>query len=200
MNTNNTIKLIMMGDTSVGSGSIIDDYLHNKNNTESEKAKFEYKYKMRDDGTIVKMMVWDSWGDDEFRKFTKKYYRDADGFFLVYDVSKKESFDNVDIWINDIRKYHKNNNNFIVLVGNETDKSKSRKISVEQGIQKAHDLGLLTFIETTTKKSNIEEVFDVLIKKIVEVNNIKSQSKIEITKRMRKDAGEIDLCCGCVIL
>jgi Ras-related protein Rab-1A len=163
--TERIIKVVILGDTQnvdddIASDSVNDDFLYKK---PKNNDLFELHRITRQDGINIDMMVWNTWGDKNFRKIAKTHYKNADMLFLVFDIGNEESFNNVDIWIEKIKKHHKKNRYYIILVGN---KISDRKISYEHAMQKVHDLKLYTYIETTTTKRNsIMNIFDIFTSK-----------------------------------
>eukprot|EP01120_Amphizonella_sp_Union-15-10_P000749 TRINITY_DN1077_c0_g1_i1.p1 TRINITY_DN1077_c0_g1~~TRINITY_DN1077_c0_g1_i1.p1 ORF type:complete len:201 (-),score=25.82 TRINITY_DN1077_c0_g1_i1:126-728(-) len=106
----------------------------------------------------VKLQIWDTAGQEKFRSITRSYYRGAAGALLVYDITRRESFDKLSEWLDDCRKYS-NSNIVIILIGNKCDLEGNRQVSIEEGEQFAKRNGL-TFMETSAKSSqNVEDAF-----------------------------------------
>jgi len=97
-------------------------------------------------------------GQESFRSITRSYYRGAAGALLVYDVTRRETFDNLSSWLEDCRS-HANPNMVIMLVANKADVTHRRAVSVEEGEMFARENGLL-FVEASAKTAvNVEEAF-----------------------------------------
>ena len=108
-------------------------------------------------GQSVKLQIWDTAGSEKFRSITRSYYRGASGALLVYDISRKESFEKVSIWLDECRKYS-NPNTTIMLIGNKCDLPE-RQVSKEEGEAFAKANGLL-FLETSARDAtNIDNAF-----------------------------------------
>ena len=102
------------------------------------------------------MQIWDTAGQERFRTITSSYYRGAHGIIVVYDVTDRESFKNVENWMKEIRQYAPPEVS-IVLVANKIDMESSRVISYDEGKEYADRLGV-KFLETSAKTShNTEE-------------------------------------------
>lgn len=99
------IKFILVGDTAVGKTSILNRFL---------TGSFDYNHEM----TIgvefgskiltvnkqrIKLQVWDTAGQEEFRSITRSYYRSSAAALVVYDVSRRETFRSVRRWIEEVR-------------------------------------------------------------------------------------------------
>ena len=84
------------------------------------------------DGQNIKLQIWDTAGQERFRTLTASYYRGAHGIIVVYDVTDRETFENVRQWMLEIEKFA-NDNVCKVLVGNKCDLVDKRKVSREEG-------------------------------------------------------------------
>ena len=111
------------------------------------------------DGKQIKLQIWDTAGQESFRSITRSYYRGAAGALLVYDITRRDTFNHVASWLNDARQ-HANANMTIMLIGNKTDlDGKQRAVSREEGEAFAKQHGLF-FMEASAKTSaNVEQAF-----------------------------------------
>ncbi|MCO5587638.1 hypothetical protein L7F22_041588 [Adiantum nelumboides] len=97
-------------------------------------------------------------GQESFRSITRSYYRGAAGALLVYDITRRETFNHLAGWLEDARN-HANSNMTIMLIGNKCDLAHRRAVTFEEGQQFAKENGLI-FMETSAKTAqNVEEVF-----------------------------------------
>mgnify|MGYP000467496022 CR=1 FL=1 len=158
-----------MGDAGVGKSSLIHRY-----NTDSFLDKpeatlgtaFFCKVIIRD-GSVIKLNIWDTAGQERFKTITSAYYKGSHGVILVYDVTDRESFNNIRNWINETRK-HAGTNIVRVLVGNKCDLNENRKVTIKEG-QEFTESEKMLFFETSAKaKINIEETFMGLTKLMYE--------------------------------
>jgi Ras-related protein Rab-2A len=110
------------------------------------------------DNKQIKLQVWDTAGQESFRSITRSYYRGAAGAILVYDITKRESFDRLARWLQEARE-NGNESMTIMLIGNKCDLEHLRQVSTEEGASFAQENGLL-FLETSSKTGhNVEEAF-----------------------------------------
>lgn len=110
------------------------------------------------DGKQIKLQIWDTAGQESFRSITRSYYRGAAGALLVYDITRRETFDHLLSWLEDARE-HANPNMTIMLIGNKADLSHRRAVQFEEGEAFAREHGLI-FLETSAKTAlNVEEAF-----------------------------------------
>ncbi|KAI8533561.1 hypothetical protein RHMOL_Rhmol10G0020300 [Rhododendron molle] len=97
-------------------------------------------------------------GQESFRSITRSYYRGAAGALLVYDITRRETFNHLASWLEDARQ-HANPNMTIMLIGNKSDLAHRRAVSKEEGEQFAKENGLL-FLEASARTAqNVEEAF-----------------------------------------
>jgi Ras-related protein Rab-1A len=102
--------------------------------TESYISTIGVDFKIRTielDGKTVKLQIWDTAGQERFRTITSSYYRGAHGIIIVYDITDRESFDNVKQWLNEIDRYACENVNKL-LVGNKCDLEAKRQVEFEE--------------------------------------------------------------------
>ncbi|KAH9556174.1 hypothetical protein CY35_07G012100 [Sphagnum magellanicum] len=110
------------------------------------------------DNKPIKLQIWDTAGQESFRSITRSYYREAAGALLVYDITRRETFNHLASWLEDARQ-HANSNMTIMLIGNKCDLAHRRAVSTEEGEQFAKENGLV-FMETSAKTvHNVEDAF-----------------------------------------
>ncbi|KXZ54215.1 RABB1 protein [Gonium pectorale] len=110
------------------------------------------------DGKQIKLQIWDTAGQESFRSITRSYYRGAAGALLVYDITRRETFNHLASWLEDARQ-HANPNMTIMLIGNKSDLTHRRAVTTEEGEQFAREHGLI-FLETSARTAyNVEEAF-----------------------------------------
>ena len=118
------ITVIIIGDSSVGKSCFINRYFKNMF-TEQYISNIGFDKQMKIikiDGTEYKLNVWDTAGQERFRSLPKKYYQNADGIFILFDVTNEESFKNVNYWLESVKDYlgdHEQNLMSIFIVGNK---------------------------------------------------------------------------------
>ena len=168
------INIITLGESSVGKSSIINRYVENNfdyNFVSTLGVDFRKKI-ININGENIRLKIWDTAGQEKFRAIQKQYYRNSDGILLVFDVTKFETFNVLEEWINSI-KNQTSNDIIVVLVGNKIDLN-NKVISDDEIKNFANDNKFKYFLTSAATGKNINEVFDYIVK---EIYNIKSKKK-----------------------
>ncbi|KAH7829627.1 Rab2c [Monocercomonoides exilis] len=159
-------KFITCGDVSVGKSCLVQQYLENTFR-QFHDVTLGVEFGMKTivmDKRPIKLHIWDTAGLEVFRSVTRQYYRNAQGALLVYDVTRRETFEHLDEWVKDIREYA-DPEIVIMLVANKCDLSK-REVRKDEGESFAQAHGL-HFHETSAKTgANVEKSFLSLMKAI----------------------------------
>ena len=193
---NMIFKIVLIGDTSVGKTNILSKYLTDEFDAKS-KATVGVEFGVKNfkiENNIVKVQIWDTAGEERYRSITNAYYKGAKGSLLVYDITNKKSFENVEKWISDL-KANADEDISMILLGNKTDLEDKRVVSTEEGKNKAEFYNL-TFMETSALNgNNIQEAFNELIMDVYKKNHelLENQAKVEIIrdkKTIELDKGE----------
>ena len=160
-------KIVLVGDSGVGKTNLLLRYLKNKFDQNS-KATVGVEFGSKNitiDNSIVKAQVWDTAGQERYRSITSAYYKGSHGALVVYDVTKIESFNNVDKWISDLRN-NTDEKLVIMLIGNKIDLEKERTVKTEEGQEKSNE-NEVAYIETSALDSrNVEKAFESIVTKI----------------------------------
>jgi Ras-related protein Rab-6A len=145
-------KIILLGDVSVGKTSLLTYFIDNKFNEEYKatiSAELKTKILNVSQNVQASLNIWDTAGNERFKSITKQYFRDADGVILVYDIGRRESFNNIKFWMDEIEN-NTNKDIIIFLVGNKCDLVQKRNISFEEGEKLSKDLDVF-FMEVSAK-------------------------------------------------
>ena len=171
-----SFKILFLGGIGVGKTSIIFRYVNDKlQNNQKSTIGIDYKTKIIEyKSKKIKLKIFDTSGQERFRTLTKSYYQGSDGIIIVFDIKRKETFEEITYWMEEINKNCDKNKIGLVLVGNKNDGDISeRKINKEQGINVSNIYGF-KYIETSALiNDNIKQCFDLIIYSIFEKKNIK---------------------------
>jgi Ras-related protein Rab-1A len=153
-------KLLLIGDSGVGKSCLLLRFADDTY-TDSYISTIGVDFKIRTvdlDTKTIKLQIWDTAGQERFRTITSSYYRGAHGIIIVYDITDKESFDNVRQWLFEIDRYA-SENVCKLLVGNKSDLTNKRAVEYEQSKAFADELNI-PFLETSAKNAaNVEQAF-----------------------------------------
>ena len=178
-------KIIIIGDASTGKTNILSKYLNNKFEKDSKATiGVEFGNKIFEiKNSRVNCQIWDTAGQERYKSMTKAFYKGALGALIVYDISKKDTFDNVENWITDLKK-SSDKKVSIILIGNKNDLEESRQVKKEEGEMKAKEYGI-AFLETSALNgNNIEIAFKTLVDEVYNQchREFESVADVEILK------------------
>eukprot|EP01013_Petalomonas_cantuscygni_P038163 TRINITY_DN69208_c0_g1_i1.p2 TRINITY_DN69208_c0_g1~~TRINITY_DN69208_c0_g1_i1.p2 ORF type:complete len:217 (+),score=39.81 TRINITY_DN69208_c0_g1_i1:205-855(+) len=153
-------KYIIIGDTGVGKSCLLLQFT-DKRFTPVHDLTIGVEFGSRIitiDKKFIKLQVWDTAGQESFRSITRSYYRRTPGCLLVYDITRRETFDHLTQWLEDARQ-NASIHMTIILIGNKSDLEARRQVSTAEGQAFAAEHGLL-FIETSAKTAeNVDAAF-----------------------------------------
>ena len=166
MSTNYIIKILTLGATQVGKTSIVLRYSEDKfNYNKIATIGIDFKIKIIKKGNErIKVSIYDTAGQERFQNIVKHYYKGANGVLLIYDITKRDTFKNLDFWIKDLEDNSDIDNLFIYLIGNKNDMEDKREVSWVEANNYAKEKKL-PYIEVSAKTgNNIQKLFDEVIK------------------------------------
>ena len=159
-------KLIVLGSAAVGKTTLVNQFLKKEDVIDyrptlgiSISTQQFHVQGFKDD--VIKFLVYDLAGQSFFKRVRHQYYKGANCAFIVYDVTRRETFDEaIDFWLEDAQK--KLGNVQFVLIGNKIDLEDKREITKEEGLEKANKLKSF-FIETSALKNvNVQDTFKII--------------------------------------
>jgi small GTP-binding protein len=208
-------KIILIGDSTVGktclfkkmtTGAEFNEKIISTIGMDRKSINFNIPVKDKDNKEKEKnfeVQLWDTAGQERFRSITRGYYKDSQGLLLMYDITNRETFDNLDKWIYGVKeslgsvkeKY------IIILMGNKLDlvneDNSARKVNTDEAIEKCKECQLIWGGECSAKDFTVEELEDKFktytkeIYNIIGSNIVKSQVAKKIISGNKKKKG----CC-----
>ncbi|XP_023161021.1 ras-related protein Rab-43 [Drosophila hydei] len=158
-------KIVLIGDCCTGKTSILQrfktgNYVERHGNTIG--VDFSMKT-IEVEGKQVKLQIWDTAGQERFRTITQSYYRANNGVIIVYDITKRSTFANLQKWIEEVRRYTASNV-LIILIGNKCDLESEREVDFEEARQMCQYIPEILFVMETSAKenTNVEDAFRCL--------------------------------------
>ena len=165
-------KVLLLGNSDVGKSSLLLRFVDSLwNDAFVPTIGVDFKVKTLEiNNKKVKMQIWDTAGQERFRTVVSTYFRGAHGILLLYDVTNKDSFKNLENWLIEIEK-NSSDKVLKILVGNKCDLSDDREIQTEEGQAFAVRNGM-EFMETSAKmNTNVSEAFETLGKLMIDFNS-----------------------------
>ena len=198
-------KVVLVGDSFVGKTNIMSKYLKNEFHEDS-KATVGVEFGSKQfnvEGHSIKAQIWDTAGQERYKAITSAYYKGAKGAFVVYDITRKSSFESIDKWVSDLTAAA-DKKLTIVVIGNKCDLEDQRQITKEQGEEKAGKLEV-AFMETSALSGeNLDKAFEMMISEIFkkcheemlsegEVDIIEGGQDINLSKKKNNESKK---CCA----
>ena len=138
------------------------------------------------------MQIWDTAGQERFKNITASYYRGGNGVLVVYDITERETFENLNTWLIEIEK-NANKNVYKLLIGNKCDLEDKRQVTYQEGKDFADSNGM-KFIETSAKTaSKVQEAFELLTSEIIKSNLNKEKGLEKKEKSVHLSSGGADI-------
>lgn len=153
-------KYIIVGDSGVGKSSIMKRYTSDSfvyDNTSTIGVDFDTKC-IKIDGKIIQLQIWDTAGQERFRAITKQYYNNTAGAILVFDITRRNTYNHIKQWLDNMTPFLGSNAS-IILVGSKSDNELHREVSYEEASELAK-INKIRYIEVSAKNNiNIDDIF-----------------------------------------
>jgi len=163
-------KFVIIGDHGVGKTSIIRRFV---------EGRFDHDYRATIGlnvlshtfeffGNVIGVSLYDLGAQKYFKRFRKAYYLGAQAAFILFDLTNRESFDNIQNWYQELKEFILDEEIPIVIVGNKTDLTEERKIFYQEGVKLTSNLSegekiKLSYIETSALNGeNVEDAFNLI--------------------------------------
>ena len=156
-----SFKLIVIGDSGVGKSCLTNNAVKNIfDDSYNATVGFEFfTFNVKINDKVVKLQIWDTCGQELYRSLITNFYRNSSLAVMVYAINSKESFDNIEMWLRELRT-HSNPDAKVFLIGNKIDLENERKITKEQGEKFCKDNKINEFMEASAKTGvNAQNIF-----------------------------------------
>jgi small GTP-binding protein len=154
-------KLIVIGDSGVGKSCLTNNGVKNIfDDTYNATVGFEFfNFNLKVNDKIIKLQIWDTCGQELYRSLITNFYRNCSLAIMVYAINSKESFEDIDMWLRELRT-HSNPDAKVFLIGNKIDLESERQITREQGEKFCKENKINEFIEASAKTGvNAKQIF-----------------------------------------
>ncbi|MEW5319100.1 MAG: hypothetical protein WDW38_010270 [Sanguina aurantia] len=172
-------KILLIGDSGVGKSCLLNRFTSDRFD-ESTTSTIGVDFKVRRitcNGQVCKLTVWDTAGQERFRTLTSSYYRGAQGIVYVYDVTRRETFEDLaGVWMKEVEMYSTVDDLIQMVVANKVDLAIQRQVTSAEGHEFARTHGCL-FVETSAKANiAVEQTFEELVLKILDTPSLVESS------------------------
>lgn len=157
------IKCVLIGDSGIGKSSLMIRFVDDKFNYQYiSTIGVDFKISTIDyNNKTIKYQIWDTAGQDRFRTITSSYYRGSQATIICYDITDHNTFDNVNKWLDEVKKYSVNIP-ILILVGTKLDLEEKREVSYNEGLEFAN-LHNMKFFESSAKENkNVRQIFEFI--------------------------------------
>ncbi|KAJ8444687.1 hypothetical protein Cgig2_030361 [Carnegiea gigantea] len=169
-------KVVVIGDSAVGKSQLLSRFAKNEFSFDS-KSTIGVEFQTRTvtiKSKVIKAQIWDTAGQERYRAVTSAYYRGALGAVVVYDITKRQTFDHVARWVDELRA-HADSSIVIMLIGNKADLAEHhRAVPTEHAVEFAQDQGLFFSEASALSGDNVEAAFFRVLEEIYSVTSKKA--------------------------
>ena len=194
------IKLVIIGDSGVGKTNFIFQFTENRfSSLHVATVGFDYKskiIKLPSSKKQVKIQIWDTAGQERYTALNKNIFQQVQGIIIMYDITNRKSFENVNKWLNLI--YQTCGNKVKILVGNKLDLSDDlRIVSEDEGKNLADENGMKFFEGSGNTGTNVEEIFEEIAELVYSslINDNSINTSIQIKNNSGKDKNKTKKKC-----
>ena len=196
-------KVVMVGEPGVGKTSIISRYVLNQFSdivVSTTGASYATKNFELDKVHKIKFQIWDTAGQERFRSLAKIFYQNASAVVLVYDITKRDTFEKIkEFWIKEIKE-NAPSDIIIALAGNKSDNYEFEVVTIQEGKDLAKEIQAIYKSTSAMSSKGIEELFESIAKKFIEPflsysysttpSKEESQKNVAIKKNKHKNKKE----------
>ena len=172
-------KVVLLGESGVGKTSIITRYINDtfeENTMSTTGASYGGKTLTLNNGKTIKLEIWDTAGQEKYRALAKIFYKDAGIAVLVYDITRRESFEEIKkYWFNQIKE-HGAKGVIIGIAGNKHDLFDREEVKTNEGENFAKEIDAVFKVTSASSSDGIEELFRELANKYYGVDNVSNSS------------------------
>lgn len=184
------VKAILLGESSVGKTCLTTRFAEDEFHVDTlSTIGMDIRYKnMPVDGKLVRVQLWDTAGQEKYRSIAKAYFRGADAIIFVFDITCRESFFRLEMWLNDLRKSTYQVSDLpLIILGNKLDMEGKRVISYEEAKEYSDRLDI-PYYETSARTGfGVTEAFNSIVNRAVVYKGKKIQKEsVELSSEKKK--------------
>ena len=167
-----SFKIALVGENDVGKTNIISAFVYPFQESKSG-GSFSIKYVVYDGGKILKLEIWDTAGQKRYRALTKMFYKDANAIILVYDITRKKSFEEIQTYWFGLIKQDCKKDIILAIAANNSDLNEKEEVDEEEARNFADKIGAIFASISTKNLDSINDLFINIVKKYTGSENIR---------------------------
>jgi len=159
------LKITLIGDAGSGKSCIINRYINDEffpDKVSTIGVSCSNKL-VKENNKLLRIDLWDTAGQEQYRSLGRHFYKDSYVVILVYDITSKESFENLKlVWYKDLLKYNEKYT-ILAVVGNKSDLYEIEKVSEEEGRNYAKEINAIFMLVSAKNGDNINNLFNDIV-------------------------------------
>ena len=171
-----TCKIVLLGESGVGKTCIISQFVNQTFQEDVESSSsgtFSSKTLIYNNNQVLKLEIWDTAGQEKYRSIASMFYKEADVAILVYDITRKESFEQIkQYWLNQIKEYSPENI-ILALCGNKSDLINEEQVDEEEARNYAEEIDAIFYPTSAKNDCGITDLFLQIAKKYTKSDNVR---------------------------
>ena len=187
-------KLVFLGDPGVGKTCVISRFTKgcfDGNVASTMGANYTSKtVEVPELGESLELDIWDTAGQEKYRSLTRIFFQGAKLAILVYDITRKDSFENLkNVWLKEL-KDHADKNVVLGVAGNKSDLYEKEEVPEQEAREFAKSIGAIFCLTSAQSNSGIEELFEEMGKKFLDPNSTINESEnqnLDQAHKQKKD-------------
>ena len=185
-----TCKVVLLGEAGVGKTSIISRYLSNSFSEvlmSTTGASYATKKIEIDDEHKIQFQIWDTAGQERFRSLAKIFYQSAAAAILVYDITRRDSFEKLkEFWIKELKE-NAPSDIILAIAGNKSDNYEFEVVSLREGKELAEEVNAIFRSTSAMLAHGIDELFRVIAEKFINPSLKASEASMSKEEEFRKN-------------
>jgi len=171
-----SIKIVLIGESGVGKTSIISQFVNQvfqEDVESSSSGTYNSKTLIYDNNKVLKLEIWDTAGQEKYRSLASMFYKEASAAILVYDITRKDSFEQIQqYWASQIKE-NSPSNIILALCGNKSDLIEEEKVDEEEARNYAKEINAIFYPTSAKNDSGITDLFLQIAKKYTNSDNVR---------------------------
>lgn len=188
-------RVVVIGDASVGKTSLLNQLIeHTFHEHEQSTVGANYQLYVEEiDGIKIEIQVWDTAGQEKFRSLGPIYYRNSNGAIILFDMTSRKSFEDLDEWIQSLTNVT-GNSTVVFIVGNKSDLTENYQVSMSEVNEWAKQMNYNVIFTSAKTGKNVQQLFHEMS---VELLKSRTQNCHKTKKDVLQTANTEDEKCRC---